>query len=352
MDFGKFLGLGMTALRSNFTHLNKPYKLNFAVTYWCQSRCATCNIWQMKPKGELDLNEIVEFAKKNNYFRWIELTGGEVFLRNDIAEIAKAFAETSKGLYVLTLPTNSLSNHDMVRRRMDEILALGIPRIVVTVSLDGYRELHDKIRGVPGNYDKAIHMFKMLQEMKKEHSNLYSVFGYTLSKFNQGKFSETFQAVKKDVPNIKYNDFHINLGQVSDNYYANSGNNILAGGPQIETEIQSFIEGREREYGMIPAVEGVFMKNLLKYVRTGTPPMHSRGLDASFFMDSFGNVYPSIMWNRKVGNVRDAGYDMAKIWHCQEAEAARKDIAGGLEPKHWTACEAYQSIVGNIRSFL
>ncbi len=45
---------------------------------------------------------------------------------------------------------------DLVERKLREILSLGIPRVAITVSLDGYRELHDKIRGVPGNYDRAI----------------------------------------------------------------------------------------------------------------------------------------------------------------------------------------------------
>ena len=79
---------------SNFRRLKKPYKLNFAITMWCQSRCLTCNIWQIKPKDELTLDEIREFAKKNTSFRWVGLTGGEPFLRSDIVDIAKAFKES------------------------------------------------------------------------------------------------------------------------------------------------------------------------------------------------------------------------------------------------------------------
>ncbi len=33
--------------------------------------------------------------------------------------------------------------------------------------------------------------------------------------------------------------------------------------------------------------------------------MKSRSLEASLFIDSFGNVYPSIMWDKKIGNIKE-----------------------------------------------
>ena len=194
----KMLGLSGTMLKSNVGSLRLPYKINFSVTYWCQSRCLTCNIWQIKPKGELSLDEIKEFARKNSYFRWVELTGGEPFLRGDIVEIARAFKESCRDLYILTFPTNSLCDPKMLRKKISEILALGIPRVAVTISLDGNKELHDKIRGVPGNYEKAIANYKMLQELSKTHKNLYFVFGYTMSKFNAGQFQKVFEDVRRE----------------------------------------------------------------------------------------------------------------------------------------------------------
>ncbi|MGD0511643.1 MAG: radical SAM protein, partial [Candidatus Micrarchaeaceae archaeon] len=269
----RLIGLANTAIKSNFVKLDKPYKLNFCVTYLCQSRCETCNIWQIKPKGELTIDEVREFAKKNTYFKWVELTGGEPFLRGDIVEIAKAFKENSKELYILTMPTNSLCNQDMVERKLREILALGIPRIAITVSLDGYRELHDKIRGIPGNYDKAIAMFKRLKALKKEYSNLFFVFGYTLSKFNKGEFEKTYEAVKSEIPDIRHNDFHINLAQVSTNYYGNGSDDIKANNAEVVGELESILKHREFQIGIIPIIETAFTRKLVKYAKTGTSPM-------------------------------------------------------------------------------
>ena len=231
-----------------------------------------------------------------------------------------------------------------------EILSMGIPKVAVTVSLDGYRKLHDRLRGVPGNYDKAISMYKRLMELKKEFPSLYMVFGYTLSKMNQGEFQKTFDAVKVDIPSITYNDFHINLAQLSENYYNNATNEITPDNAVVVREVSDFASKRRYQLGMISAIEGTFMRNLVRYAKTGKTPMRSRSLDASLFMDSFGNVYPSIMWNRKIGNIRETGYELRKLWRSDEADSARRDIAEGKEPSQWTSCEAYQSITGNVLS--
>lgn len=352
MNAAKFTGLGLTALKSNFTTLDKPYKLTFSITYLCQSRCLTCNIWEIRPKGELELHEIQEFAKRNNHFKWIEITGGEPFLRSDIVEIVRAFKENSKDLYILTMPTNSLCNPEMELRKMEEILKLGIPKVSITLSLDGYRELHDKIRGIPGNFDKVMNMAKRLKEMQKTYKNLFFIFGFTMSKFNQGELRKTYEGVKSELPWVTYNNFHVNVGQISDSYYKNSNLDIKAQNTIIANDVKTLINNRRAEIGAIPMVESIFLKNLVKYIETGESPMKSRSLDASLFLDSYGNVYPSIMWGRKIGNIRESSYDLAPIWHGAEAEETRKLISEGKEPKAWTACEAYQTIVGNVRSFI
>ncbi len=349
---GRMLGIVSTALKSNFGKLPEPYKLNFSVTYNCQSRCLTCNIWQMRPKGELSLDEIRQFAAKNTSFRWIELTGGEVFLRSDIDEIARAFNESCTGLYILTMPTNSLCNPALVRKKLESILSLGIPRIMITLSLDGYRELHDRIRGVPGNYDKVIAMARMLQEMKKEHRTLGFVFGYTMSKMNQGELGKTIEAVMGDVPGITYNDFHVNLSQISGNYYSNTDLDIRADGRKAAEEVRFLLSRRAFSPDPMQIVESAFLRNLVKYAETGVQPMSSRSGEASVFLDSFGNVYPSIMWDKKLGNVRETQYSLSPVLGGEAAMEVRERIRNKTEPVQWTSCEAYQTLLGNVASII
>ena len=342
------MGISYEALKSNFARLNRPYKLNFAITMWCQSRCNTCNIWQMKPKNELTTDEIRTFAEKNTSFRWIGITGGEPFLRSDIVDIVKAFKENSKGLYLLTIPTNSLCNQDMEIKRIREMLELKIPKIVITLSLDGNRETHDIVRGVHGNYDKVLSMYKALRELKKDHQNLSFVFGYTISRSNQGRFQKTYQDVRMEIPEVNYNDFHLNVAQLSNNYYHNTDDTIIADREIALDELKNVFRNRKREMNPMGIIESRFLKGLISFVETRVPPGKCRSLDSSLFLDNWGNIYPSIMWDRKVANLREIGYDMNNVWHGSEANQIRSLINESKDPMHWTSCEAYQSILGSM----
>jgi len=342
------LSLGGSALASNFKRLRRPYKLNFAVTYRCQSRCILCNIWKTNPGNELTLEEISMFARKNGFFKWIELTGGEPFLRDDLVEIVKAFRDSCKGLYLVTLPTNSLCSLERIGRMVSGMLDLRIPRLVITVSLDGYRELHDRLRGIPSNFDKAIGVFKLLRELRKTHRNLDAVFGYTMSRYNEGAFERTFQEVREAIPDITYNDFHINLAQNSENYYRNRDAPVISRHDDAVKELESILSHRRFSPSAISVLDTIFLKKLIYFARTGKSPIKSRSLELSLFMDSGGNIFPSIMSGAKVGNIKDTAFDLMPIWTGRNARSIRLALASGAEPESWTSCEAYQAMLGNL----
>jgi hypothetical protein len=197
-----------------------------------------------------------------------------------------------------------------------------------------------------------MNMAKELRNLQKKHKNLTFMFGYTMSKFNQGKLEETYRAVEQEIGGITHNDFHINLGQISNVYYNNSDSDIKVDVQNAADELKSFYQKRSIEFGAIPMLEGVFLKNLIMFIRTGKSTIKSKSLDASLFMDSYGNVYPSIMWSRKVGSIRDTDYDLEPIWRSKVAEETRLMVKNGKEPESWTSCEAYQSIAGKVTSFL
>jgi len=63
-----YAALASRALRANFSRLDFPYKLTFCITYWCNYACQTCNIWKMKPRDELTLDEIRRFFQRSDRF--------------------------------------------------------------------------------------------------------------------------------------------------------------------------------------------------------------------------------------------------------------------------------------------
>jgi len=101
-----YTALAKAALRANLGRLDFPFKLTFCLTFWCNYRCTTCNIWKMAPRDELSLDEIRRFFARSGRFLWIDLTGGEVTLRKDFIDICHAVIDGCPDLLLLHFPTN------------------------------------------------------------------------------------------------------------------------------------------------------------------------------------------------------------------------------------------------------
>ena len=95
-------------------------------------------------------------------------------------------------------------------------------------------------------------------------------------------------------------------------------------------------------------LERVYLRYLDRFLTTGRTPMPCHALRASCFVDPWGVVYPCITYSRPLGRLRDTGMRLAPIWNAAETGAVQREIWQGQCPQCWTACEAYQSILGNV----
>ena len=100
--------LGAALLGTTVSRPSAPVKVNLCLTYWCQYRCKTCNIWQRKPVDELTTEEVLAFVRENPHVTWVDLTGGEIFLRQDIDEILDAIVSGWRRLALLHFPDQRL----------------------------------------------------------------------------------------------------------------------------------------------------------------------------------------------------------------------------------------------------
>ncbi len=347
----RFLKLTLRASLSNLSLPFNPYKLTFAVTYSCNSRCKHCNIWKIKPKNELTLDEIEEFSKKANFFYWYNLTGGEPFLRKDYVDLINVLFQNSKNFYLLNSITNAF-NPDLITRKLREILELRIPRVIYGVSLDGYKELHEYIRGVRGSFEKALATFKLFKDLEKEFKNFRTYFGYTLSPLNLGKFKETFEAVREEIPIISMKDFHVNLFHLSTHYYSNL--NIRPNlrprdyKESVIEELNRTIKMKKISTDPVDILDPMYLRLAEEFIIKEKSPLPCKVLETSVFIDPQGNVYPCSIWNRKLGNLRKVNYDLKKILSLKEAKKVRIMARNLKCPNCWTPCEAYQTILGNL----
>lgn len=335
----KILCLGESILLSNCRMLNKPYKLTYAITYDCNSRCKICNIWKKKSKNELKLEQIKKFFEKNNYFSWIDLTGGEPFLRKDLVDIVKIIQKNCKNLYLLHLPTNGFSTK-LIIEKSKQIASLKLKKFILSVSLDGPPELNDQLRN-KNAFSNSIRTYKELKKLGIE-----AYFGMTLSNYNYNKFGDTFYAVKKLIPKIKYTDFHMNIAHNSPHFYSNEEKDLRRN--EIISEINNFIKLRGFAVTPVKWLEKRYLGLIGKYLRTKKTPIKCLALSSSIFLDPYGNIYPCSIYNRKLGNIRGFNYSLKNIWKSGKIKEIRSQILKKQCPNCWTPCEAYQSILGNL----
>lgn len=333
---------------SNLNWLNYPYKLNFAITNRCNSRCKTCNIWKKKLANELSLSEIEKIFEKTNFFSWVSLTGGEPFLRKDIVDIVNIVCENCKDLFILNIPTNGLlTTH--ICKKIEEIVSLDIPLCVVTISLDGPREEHQEIRGVTRAWEKSIETYKQLKEIASENKMLNVFFEFTLSPYNLGLFEKTFNEAKSEIETLNLSDFFITIFHCS-HYYHNlhQFKKLVEFRKKIPEEIDKILAFKKdyiRPTTLLPQIYLNLTKNFASKNKT---PLNCKALLSSCFLDAYGNLYPCIIYDRKLCNLRDVNYDMKASLNTKLVNDIKKDIREFGCPGCWLPCEANQTILGNI----
>jgi len=337
--------LARRLLRANVGRLPYPLKLNWSLTYWCQYQCKTCNIWRRRPTDELTTDEILTFIRANPAVSWLDVTGGEIFLRRDITEIFDAIVGTWADLFILHFPTNGFQTRQIVDAA-ERLARSRVPHVIVTVSVDGNEALNDEVRGIKGGFRRQVETFNALRAIDR----IRPVIGMTLSRFNAGRAEETFDALRAECPGLEVGDFHVNFAQVSEHYYGNASDSIAAPRDVAIRDLQWYRSRRARDFSTAGWVEGRFLDGLGRYLESGRTPMRCHSLRSSCFIDPWGVVFPCISYSRPMGRLRDTGMQLAPIWRAEVTTATQREIWNGDCPNCWTACEAYHSILGNLVS--
>ncbi|MGH9408425.1 MAG: radical SAM/SPASM domain-containing protein [Vicinamibacterales bacterium] len=323
-----------------------PLKLNLCLTYWCQYRCKTCNIWQRKPTDELTAAEIAALVRENPDVTWVDLTGGEIFLRPDLDEIFDAMLAGWRRLAILHFPTNGFLT-DRIVRSAERIAGRGPAHTIITVSVDGDEALNDEIRGVKGGFRRQMETFRALRQIP----HVRAALGITLSSYNAGEIDRTFAACAHACPGLSPADVHVNVAQQSGHYYGNDGTPGIAPDPSAARAALRRHRERRHVRGPVQLLEELYLKHLDEFLVTGRTPMRCHALRASCFIDPWGVVYPCITYSRPLGRLRDTGMRLAPIWTDAGVAAVQREIWDGQCPQCWTACEAYQSLLGNALVF-
>jgi MoaA/NifB/PqqE/SkfB family radical SAM enzyme len=147
--------------------------LIFFITGKCNARCRHCFYWKNLGPTHAgpSLAEIESLARSMPAFRLLVIGGGEPTLRDDLTAVVDLFRRHNK-VEDVVIPTNGLLPDRIAQ------LAAGLAqidpelRIAVHLSLDGFAETHDRLRGVPGAFDRVIEAAALLSALRDSCPNL------------------------------------------------------------------------------------------------------------------------------------------------------------------------------------
>lgn len=148
--------------------------LIFFITTKCNCHCKHCFYSTNRNVNELTLNEIEKIIKNLPYLETVQFSGGEPFIREDLYDIIKLFV--NKGVKKIGIPTNGFFTEKIISQAK-KIKELNVD-ISINVSIDGFKDLHNKIRGIDC-WDNAIDTFKQLRK-----NGIKSGFLIAVSKIN------------------------------------------------------------------------------------------------------------------------------------------------------------------------
>lgn len=158
-----------------------PRAMHFISTHRCNARCVMCGIWKETNTRAEELSpEALSRILEDRLFSQMEfvgISGGEPFLRDDLAEVSAAFLERCPMVKRLSLTTNGL-----LTRRMRTVLPEIAERtrgagalLDVSVSVHGMGETLDGIYGMAGAFEKIERTTGVLEELRDEGHLTFSM---------------------------------------------------------------------------------------------------------------------------------------------------------------------------------
>ena len=139
------IGLSGAVLRGLVTGRRVPLVVSWNITYRCNQRCRYCGVRREEVR-DADTARVVDIIERLARLgtRVVVLSGGEPLVRDDIGRIIDACARHRMRVLLK-------SNGALLPERLGELRRVG----EVQISLDGPREVHDRIRGA-GSFDKVV----------------------------------------------------------------------------------------------------------------------------------------------------------------------------------------------------
>ena len=306
-----------------------PMNLTISVSYRCNSRCKTCNVWQ-RPNDDFTIEEYDHtFASIGRDAYWFTFSGGEPTLRKDLPEMVEAaYRHCRPG--IINIPTNGIQDK-IIPARIERVLqAAPTSEVIINLSLDGVGEKHDIVRGVKGNFERAMRTYAGLKALKAHYKNFTLGVHTVISNFNVDEFEHIYAFVRDE---LKPDSF---ISEIAEERVEldTVGMGITPPIQKYQPVIERLQEGiRKAEFNGVSRITQAFRDRYYDIVKR-TLVEHRQVIPclagvASAQIAPNGDVWTCCIRAESVGNLREHGYDFRSVWTTAHADELRRSIKAG-----------------------
>jgi len=303
-----------------------PINLTLGLTYKCNSKCKTCNIWKRKiSDGELSLEEFKKIFKKigKEKIYLLILTGGEPFLNKDIVEIC-SYAEKYCKPKSIVIPTNAILGGFIIEKTKMILQKCRKSNITINISLDHIGKKHDEIRGIPKNFNKILKIYKELKKFEQKYKNFDVSIHTVISKLNYRDFHQIHNYINK---NLKPKNYITEIAEKR-NELSNINDNITPNLNEYSFAIDLLINRlKKQELDLKQAFRLEYYKLVKEILKKNKQVIPCYAGISSAQIDPTGEVWFCCIRAESIGNLKDVNYDFKKLWYNKKAQKQRKSIA-------------------------
>ena len=276
------------------------------VTYRCNAKCYMCNTWQHPTKkGEEFSAELVRKIPEG--LKFINITGGEPFLREDLAEIVEAALDKTQRLVIST-------NGYFTKRIVGLAERFG-NRIGVRISIEGLPAANDELRGIKDGFDHGLRTLVSLHGMGLKDIG----FGITVSDRNARDMIELYRLA--NAMNLEFA-----TATTHNSYYFHKNDNAYEDAEMVAAEFERIAAELMKTNRPKNWFRAYFNMGLANKVRGGNRPLPCEVGSDVFFLDPYGNVMPCNGSDEPMimGNLHAQSFD--DIWSSPGADEIRRQV--------------------------
>jgi MoaA/NifB/PqqE/SkfB family radical SAM enzyme len=295
-----------------------PVYLLMFVTNRCAAACEHCFYWRslnQKRQEELTLPEFDRLTRSLGPLFQVTLTGGSPELRPDLPEIAQIFSRNCR-------PSNltiCMLGHatDRILEHAERIVALcPTQRVNFALSLDGLGEEHDRLRRLPGCYERVLATLDGLAELRRREPRVRTTLGLTVHGLNYQSVERTARWAREHLPVDVMKPILVR----GDPRNKNALNRVcvdaylrVVDGDRAWLEERDARTSRFFDY-LVNSKESVQRDIIASISRTGKFPGTCAGGREAAVVYPTGDVAGCETRPDVLGNLREADFDFPRIW--------------------------------------